>query len=94
MPKLALADDDGAVLVLLGIPSPDHLRQDLCRGHVGVALELDVVELRLELGDALRLLLELHQAQVLSFILAFDVGLLPTALRPNLQKMSTNAPQS
>ena len=91
--SLALADVHGAALVLLGLAGLDHLGEDLRRGRVAVALELDAVELLLELGDALLLVLRLHQRHLLLLVLTDDVRLLAPPLASNFQQMGSNALQ-
>ena len=84
----------GAALVLLGLTSLDHLGKNLRCGCVAIALELDAVELLLELGDALLLVLRLHHRHLLLLVLTDDVRLLAPPLAPSFQQVGSHALQS
>ena len=89
----ALAHVDPSTRVLLGVAGLDHPGQDLRGCRVVVALDGDVAQLVLELQDPLRLLDLLDLAELLSLVLACDVGLLTPALRPNLKQVGTDTSQ-
>ena len=89
----SLTHTDSSTLVLLGFTGLDHPGQDLRSCRVVVTLELDIAQLVLELQDPLRLLQLVDLAQLFSFVLARDVGLLSPALRSNLEQMSTDTSQ-
>ena len=88
---LALAGTELATLVLGHFARLDQLRQDGACADVVVALDLHAAQLLLELGDALLLLLHHGLAQLFRVVLALDVGLLPSALGPDLEEVGAHA---
>ena len=88
---LAFACMELSILTLGNLACLNQLRQDAICTDVVVALELHAAQLLLELGDALLLLLHHGLAQLFRVVLALDVGLLPSALGPDLEKMGTHA---
>ena len=91
--ELALADAHCTRLVLHGLAVLDHLRQDLGRVRVVVALKLDALELLFELSDSELALFRLKQGDLLSLVLALDVSLLASPLAPRLEQVGTDSPQ-
>ena len=79
---LAFACMELSILTLGNLACLNQLRQDAICTDVVVALEL---------GDALLLLLHHGLTQLFRVVLALDVGLLPSALGPDLEKMGTHA---